>query len=422
MRWINLYGEIHAKDNITDIEHELRDGSNKLFVVGKEGQPSLKHESLYLTVQAVCTILCFHGDSLWTHYLSIDVELCSQFLSVLSLFRPLRFARPSFSVAFHRLLSRTAAAANTAGVSLPDEHIIVPAASFGGYRSQDLGGYVGDMDMHGGMGSAVETIWGVVSKAPHDFICPFDPCLLDGVASLVNCGYQIYFDEQGSELSQKFNNLTAFAPLVSRTHADSEGDRSSATSLMWPGTTQNEEGKPFEEGSSYESSLLPSLDMYRGDDSHSNAIPPRHPVTNSGEEWTPAPLSRQRRRNRRKIGDSSEEHDFSGTSVYQSVVPQSFVMTRGDDVGLTFKSQSSVLGEKTPFSHLLQPTINVKNKGDNAFGAVPTFDRFAVPAAIFRESSGQTAMGISTGTKHSPALNDFQKRAREYSVGSVGSW
>ena len=79
----------------------------------------------------------------------------------------------------------------------------------------------------------------------------------------------------------------------------------------------------------------------------------------------------------------------------------------------------------TPFRGMLPDPVRLMGNGTDA-GVVPTFDSFGLSSAhgnksifVHNESLDASKPG---GTKQFPALNDFQKRAREYSVGSVGSW
>lgn len=456
IRWTVTYCNNNEKDMIVDIERELKEGSDKLFQVDRGGVPCLKHETLYTTVQAICYTLCFYRDDLLEHFLSIDADLVDKMFNLIITFHPLRFAHPIIRSEFSDLLVRMAGIITALGVRVPmlDDDLIALGRDSVTPDHMEL---IEHIEVLGN--KPMESITGLVTDAPFDYMFPFDPCLLRGVGAFVEDGYLTRYDRCGNDDTlRKFSNINSSVATSSRIHANSEDDKSSATSLMqWPSVTHDED-KSSEAVSSYESSLLPSLGLgvqdtrplsgnkgsIAGEDVQPTitglTMPPRHPMSantlrndglppevESAEEWTPAPLSRQRRRNRRKVAgspDSSSDAFNAVPSGNSFIAPQGFFRQGlADELHTCTGNPSGIVPSmgNVVFSGL--------NRGLYARGngTVPSFDHFAVsvPPRDGLGSATPFAGGggdVHKGTKHSPALNDFQKRAREYSVGSVGSW
>jgi hypothetical protein len=479
MLWCGAYCDLHHEEVVADIEGEAGGGVEALFTLDLNGVPSLRHETLSLAVQAVCYTLSFYGDDLWVHFLALDSAVISQFHRVLSLFRPLRFAHPVIRTAFFNLLSRTEdQTAAAAGAVFSREEIFSSVGTGGGGGSGDreynprsgqgplrdrLGQSLGQRDgsrrESSGPGpgqrerdslDALE----VMSASVLEYVFPFDRCLLAETGTFVESGYQACYDTRSGD---KFENVSTVVPNLRKSRADTnEDDKSSSTSILqWP-TLPTDEEKLSGVNSSYESPHVQAMDAGTPDRDRDpeerlsafNAgalsppkgvpawvVPPLHPLQKGplpisgagasalvGGEWATAKSSRRQHR-RRKVEEPS------GTTVGIAVSPVT------PDHG---KFSSPVARDGPSFRSMFTDR-NHMTAGSGGVGIVPTFDNFGVPSASAAQHEGSPFDGArgdrdprypapangeraGAGGAHHPALNDFQKRAREYSVGSVGSW
>jgi hypothetical protein len=469
-----------------------------LFVCDENGNTHLRHETLYVAVQALCYALCFYGGDLWLSLLSADnlgpVRIRRVLLSALC---PLRFCAPAVRSEFISLVGRCESVSATAnggegcGLTALDLHEADASASHTNFS---------------GSGSRTGLIGSTGVKLESFF--PFDPCLLTTVHAFIAQYYQEWSDVSADGHDTKFTDAPASSELWQQVEESlGAGGAAAAGGHMsarhWSISTASECSESVM--SSYDSSMLSALittyqevltsgqqlepsaeakllravvarPAHSEAPPSSSAVPPSASLAASSATTTPvstskAPVSStSRRRLRARLG---EENEAVGTPVPSAIGPHGQLglgapppsqaeidqmyarligvqtgpagMARQDWAadhsraagaprGLAFAGSKSsnnlALAGSSTFGLLggSGPTSNkppIVNAGANSlvpqggsftplFGGYPLPPSTSSPAPASPSPSASAALGLG--------LKDFQKRAREYSVGSVGSW
>lgn len=392
----------------TDIKRIKGNASEAFFVVGKNGSSSLKHETLCIVVQAVCNAFSFYGDVLWCHFLSVESAIICQFQVVLSLFRPLHFSRDIVRKQFCDLIRRNAEKTLVATGVVFDADMF---SSFTGSTSYPRSSDAQKIESNTHEGGEISA-----TGVPQiEYNVPFKRCLLPETSSYVESEFQEYFDDA---VDDKFEMMDSVGATSMPSHLGNEDDKSSVASLLHWHAGPSDVGAKFGEVTSFESPLLRPLRKHEAGDVLSGRLPPPETVpgwllppsslnsseTKNGGDWSTAGSS-SRQRQRRKIEDHSGHVTGIAISPHQRVV--------------TFGPHDIIA---------------------SANGMVPSYDNFAINRSgrgnmddeMMADGAGEDSsrlppIGLGVvgneriGVK-SLSVNDFQKRAREYSVGSVGSW
>ena len=371
-----------------------------------------RHEILYCAVQSICVVACFYGVDFWRYFLLLQQSTMSQFLrtfSSTSIFLP-----PTLQADFSKLLSIGEGTFNEAVEHLTTEEIEIASGG------QDLGD---------GFRNNTKTDAVITSL---DYLHPFDPCLLVETSASIVSGYQYEYDN----IRDKFDVLNRVPPtrlcsVVDHSECDDKSEGTSPTNCS--GTMQTSEDETFsdivasksvlpitgsEEDSKISGSSIDTAPSATSALKFGFIVPPLHPTQveatvsasdNLSNGWTPATTSRRQRRRRKIEGPSFPSTTGIAISTkHSSIDPTSPLtgVTKGSSLFRTFatgQNSSEMMG------------------GSSGASIVPSFEKFGVTGGA-KQGKSQPTKSPDRYSVPKPALNDFQKRSREYSVGSVGSW
>lgn len=165
-----------------------------LFVSDENGNIHLRHETLYVAVQALCYTLCFYGGDLWISLLSAEslgpVRIRRVLLSPLC---PLQFCAAAVRSEFISLVGRceSMSASENGGEGFGVTALDLQEANSGAAATDGGGGAGG---LIGSTGVKLESFF------------PFDPCLLTTVHAFIAQYYQEWCDAYVDSSATKFTD------------------------------------------------------------------------------------------------------------------------------------------------------------------------------------------------------------------------